>query len=77
MSMARIVKDRFREVCPNQTINEMDIIEVEMACNVAFKIIGYEVKNLEKSVQKVWETSESDTYLCDFAYEVWRSDEDG
>jgi len=76
MSMAMIVKGRLKEVCPNQTINEMDIIEVEKACNVAFKIIGYEVKNLEKSVQKVWETSEGDTCLCDFVFDVWGEDDD-
>ena len=68
-----VVRDRLREICPVQKLSEMDVIEVEKACNVAFKIIGYNPKNFEDAFQKTWETSDAED-LCDFVFEVWRND---
>lgn len=71
--MKSIVKNRLQEICPLEKMEDMDILEAEKNCNVAFKIIGYEPNDFEESLRKVWESSTSE-YLCDFVYEVWEVD---
>ena len=69
------VYNRFRDVVPVQRLDELSSDEVIRDCNIAFKIIGYTPKNLEKSVEKAWETSTA-LSLFEFIYDVWEVDND-
>lgn len=71
--MSQIIKSRLNEVCPSQTVSEMDIIEVEKSCHIAFEIIGYLPKNFTVAFQKTWESFDGEM-LCDFIYKVWEAD---
>lgn len=68
---SEIVRDRLIEVCPNESIKEMDILEVEKCVRIAFKIIGYLPENFDDDFSKTWGSSDVET-LGEFAYEVWR-----
>lgn len=68
---SEIVRDRLIEVCPNESIKEMDILEVEKGVRLAFKIIGYLPENFGDDFSKTWGSSTVET-LGEFAYEVWR-----
>lgn len=70
---SEIVKSRLREICPLQKLSEMDVIEVEKSCHIAFEIIGYETKRFVASFEEVWRISDAE-YLCDYIYCVWRCD---
>jgi hypothetical protein len=72
--MDEIVKSRLIEVCPHQEISEVDVIEVEKSCYVAFEIIGYKPKNFTRAFQKTWESSDA-TLLSEFIFEVWGNDQ--
>lgn len=72
--MEDIVLSRLRDVCPLQKLSEMDIIEIEKSCYVAFDVIGYNPVNFKQSFDKVWKTTDAE-YLSDFIYEVWGNDE--
>ena len=75
-SHSEIVGDRLREVCPPNHIADMDSDEIDMAINVAFKIIGYKPLDLMEATRRAYETSTAE-YLCDFIFDVWRCDGNG
>lgn len=62
---------RFRDICPVENMEDVDVIEARKSVDIAFKIIGYFPENLDNVFRKTWETSEADV-LSDFIYEVWR-----
>ena len=68
-----IVKGRLEEICPFKNTDEMTLDDLVKDCNVAFQIIGYKPKNLEKSVRFVFENRDL-TLLYEFVYEVWLND---
>ena len=65
--------ERFNEICPLQKVSDMSLKDLISDCNVAFKIIGYEPKNLEDTVRRVY-LDEDIEYFSTFAYLVWRHD---
>lgn len=70
------VYNRFAQIVPVQRLDELSAEEVSNSCNVAFKIIGYTPKNLEKSIEKAWESSTA-LSLFEFIYDVYEVDVDG
>lgn len=68
-----IVYGRLEEVCPTKNTENMTFNELVNDCNVAFKIIGYDPKNLEKSVKDVFENYNI-PILFEFIYQVWLND---
>ena len=68
-----IVYGRLEEICPMKNTDTMTFDELVKDCNVAFKIIGYDPKNLEKSVKYVFENCDI-PILFEFIYEVWLHD---
>ena len=76
MNYKQMVYDRFSEIVPVENLENLDILEVKKSLKIAWEIIGYSPKNLEKSFKKVWENSEA-TSLFEFIYEVWEEDYDG
>ena len=70
--MNDIVRKRIQEVSPDKLVDDMTLSELEHDCRVAFEIIGYNPKNLSKTVKDVYELDISE--LSDFIYEVWRFD---
>ena len=73
--MSRIIYERFREICPDEDISNKSIDDLITDTNVAFKIIGYEPKNiinLEDNVRKIYDKVDNDTRLYVFIYKVWR-----
>ena len=71
--MNRIVLNRLRDICPSHKLSDLDILEVEEDCHIAFEIIGYTPADFNKAFQKAWEQSDA-TDLSDFIYDVWRWD---
>ena len=67
------VYDRFKEVCPVRNPCDMTVDELLRDTNVAFKIIGYDPNNLDKSVADVY-IEKDHIHLYDFIYDVWRFD---
>lgn len=72
--MNEIVLNRLKEVCPVEKLGDLSSDEIEMAVNIAFKIIGYKPIDKQKAIQKATETSTA-TWLCDFIFDVWRCDD--
>ena len=72
--MSAIVKARLEEICPNQNLSEIDVIEAEKSCMIAFKIIGYVPEDFDKSFKKAWESSDAEL-LSEFVFDVWRCNE--
>ena len=68
-----IVYGRLEEIYPFKNTDNMTIEELVKDCNVAFKIIGYDPKNLEKSVKYVFENCDI-PILFEFIFEVWKND---
>lgn len=66
----RIVRNRLKDVCPQQKFCEMDIDEVEKATRVAFQIIGYNPENFSDAFRKSWESFEGEM-LWEFIFSVW------
>lgn len=71
--MSQIVKSRLKEICPVKKMSEVDIVEAEESCHIAFEIIGYLPKNFQVAFQKTWESYEGEM-LSDFIYQVWGED---
>ena len=69
----REVYERFKEVVPPTKLEDVDIIEVEKACNTAFKIIGYKPQNFDESFSKAWRRSIADM-LFEFIFDVYMED---
>ena len=72
MDVSLIVKERLRDICPRENVSNMDVIEVEKATNVAFKIIGYNPENFDDDFRKSWENSDA-VMLWEFIFDVWRN----
>lgn len=70
-SDSEIVKARLEDVCPQKSIKEMDVLEVEKAVRIAFEVIGYLPENFDDDFSKTWGSSSVEN-LWEFAYEVWR-----
>ena len=68
-----VVKGRLEEICPLKNTDEMTLDELIHDSNIAFQIIGYTPKNLEKSVKFVFENRDLPS-LYEFVYEVWLND---
>lgn len=68
----RDVYERFQEVVPTVKLEDMDIIEVEKAVNVAFKIIGYKPQNFDESFSKAWKDPSPICCLNLFLMCIWR-----
>ena len=68
-----IVRDRLKEICPDEHIQDLSISELKEDCNVAFKIIGYEPKNLDETVDKVYMDYDFEN-LYEFIFKVWEMD---
>ena len=68
-----IVYGRLEEICPLKNTDTMTLDELIHDSNIAFQIIGYKPKNLEKSVKYVFENCDL-TALYEFIYRVWKYD---
>lgn len=68
-----IVRDRLKEICPDECIDDLSFSEIIEDCNVAFKIIGYNPQNLHDSVKEIY-VNENITSLWEFVYRVWEVD---
>ncbi len=76
-SMSQIVKRRLVDICPDETVDSKSLDELVSDCNIAFKIIGYNPINLEKTVERVskkLERVEWDHSLATFIFQVWSDD---
>ena len=71
--MNDMIKARFMEICPAEKVADMTPDDVDVAVNVAFKIIGYSPKNLKGAIDRANAVSESE-WLYQFIYDVWRLD---
>ena len=69
----RDVYERFEDIVPRKKLEDMDIIEVEEDCKIAFKIIGYTPKDFEASFAKVWRQSIA-TMLFEYVFDVYMED---
>lgn len=69
-----IVRDRLKEICPDECIEDLSFSEIIEDCNVAFKIIGYNPRNLHDSVKEIY-VNEDITSLWMFVYRVWEVDQ--
>lgn len=73
--MSEIVKAKLQEVCPEQRLSSMYMVEVEDFVKTAFSKIGYTPsKNIEKSIDKAWANSDRTDFLWEFVYKVWGYD---
>lgn len=52
---SELVHDRLEDIVPQLTLSELEGDEVAIGVKIAFNIIGYTPKNLEKSLEKSWE----------------------
>ena len=70
--MSEIVRKRLEDICPVRRLEDMDILEVEKSCHVAFEIIGLEHRNerFDKAFKKAWENSDAEM-LWEYIYCVW------
>lgn len=69
------VYDRFKEVVPVKRLDEMTVDDVILSCKTAFSIIGYSSNNIEKSIEKAWESSTA-LSLFEFICGVYEVDTD-
>lgn len=67
------VYNRFKDVVPVERLDDLSYDEVKEDINIAFKIIGYSPKNLDKSIEKTWESSTA-LSLFEFVYDVYEVD---
>ena len=73
--MDEIVRNRLKEVCPVEKMEDLSTYEVELAVRIAFRIIGYKPLDMKSAIQKAYESSADGHYwLCDFIFDVWRLD---
>ena len=68
-----IVYGRLEEICPMKSTDKMSVEELTHDCNIAFKIIGYSPKNLDKVVRDIY-LNEDIPQLFEFVYQVWLND---
>lgn len=73
LKMSEEVYKRLEEIVPPTKLEDMDIIEVERDCKVAFKVIGYTPKHFEESFASAWRHSVS-TMLFEFIFDVYMED---
>lgn len=74
--MDKIVRNRLKEVCPLEKMEDLSFEEIELAVKIAFKIIGYKPLDMKSSIQKTYDESVDGHYwLCDFIFDVWRCDD--
>ena len=71
--MNKIVSDRLRDICPVKNISDMSISEIKEDCNIAFKIIGYNPRNLNRTVEEIYMNEDIEP-LWRFIYRVWEVD---
>ena len=71
--MNKIVYERLKEICPDENISELSISEIKEDCNVAFKIIGYNPENLDKTVDEIYTNYDIEP-LYEFIFKVWEED---
>lgn len=69
-----MIRDRIYEIAPKKDISIFSRNQLIKECNVAFKIIGYEPRNLENSVDEVFNSSDKPKWLVHFIIQVWRVD---
>jgi len=69
-----MIRDRIYEIAPDEEITVFSEDQLIKECNVAFKIIGYEPKNLENSVSEVFKSTYKSSNLADFILGVWLVD---
>lgn len=67
------IYNRFKEIVPVKRLDEMTPSEIDKSIDVAFQIIGYTPKNLEKSLEVAIYESEA-TSLFQFIYDVYEVD---
>ena len=72
--MNKIVSDRLRDICPVKNISDMSISEIKEDCNIAFKIIGYNPRNFNRTVEEIYMNEDIEP-LWRFIYRVWEADE--
>lgn len=68
-----IVYGRLEEICPMKNTENMSVDELIHDCNIAFQIIGFKPKNLEKTVKDVYLNNDI-PLLFEFVFEVWKND---
>lgn len=69
-----VVKKRLYEVCPQKMVDELDEKSLKNSTNVAFKIIGYEPRDMLDSIKEARTINRRDGTLAEFIYDVWRVD---
>ena len=67
------MRRRFKEITPDDNLEDLDVIEVEKAVDIAFEIIGYNPVDKDKSFNTAW-TSSGAVKLWEFIYDVWEVD---
>ena len=72
-----MIRNRIFEIAPKKDISNFSRDQLVKECNVTFKIIGYEPKNLENSVGEVFNSSQKPSNLADFISGVWLIDNMG
>ena len=72
--MNKIVSDRLRDICPVKNISDMSMSEIKEDCNIAFKIIGYNPRNFDRTVEEIYMNEDIEP-LWRFIYRVWEADE--
>ena len=69
----RDIYDRFKEIVPLQKIEEMDVIEVENATKIAFKVVNYTPRDFEGAFTRAWRRSVG-VVLFEFIFDVYMED---
>lgn len=72
---SEIVLARFEEIVPSVNIGGYCLEDLELEVHIAFEIIGYLPKNLQKSVESAFESMDGKGALYRLCYHAWRCDE--
>ena len=72
---SEMVLSRFEEIVPPVYIDGYCLDDLKLEVHVAFQIIGYTPKNLEKSVKSAFESMDGKGALYRLCYHAWRCDE--
>lgn len=72
--MSEIVKSKIDNIAPSKTLENSMMMEVESWVSVTFNQIGYTPRNLKKSMDQAWHTTNVNESISDFVYRVWRID---
>ena len=73
MTDSVFMRSRFKEITPEEHLENLDVTEVEKACHIAFEIIGYTPRDFNKAFTTAW-TSSGAVELWEFIYDVWEAD---